>query len=122
MTRYRRWFLAAILVSLAAGAAPASSSPERPSDDLASAVTLAPNNQGAPLFAPQPAPVCAATERTSCASDWLTKDGPGPFGDCCERHLEMCGNICACGFTGFNCWDNGHGGCSSQCVGCRICM
>lgn len=47
--------------------------------------------------------------------------GGGPGEDCCARHLEFCvENICMCGFSGFSCWTNSNGGCSSLCY-CSWC-
>lgn len=122
MRSHARWFLAAALLSFAAGPALAAGSSESPSGHPAAAARLAQDDLVAPLFTKPSAQVCAAVQRESCGSDWLTKAGPGPVQDCCERHVDFCGDICNCGYTGVNCFDNGHGGCSSTCVGCRICI
>ncbi len=122
MNPYRRWFLGLVLSSLVVAPASVSGSPGKPTGDLPAAAGRAQGDLVVPFLLRQSAPMSVSTERGACSSDWLAKDGPGPFEECCERHLDQCGQICNCGYTGFNCWDNGHGACSSTCVGCRICL
>ena len=66
------------------------------------------------------APVCA--QAPSRCADGLRGIWDAQVGDgCCSRHLAVCESLCSCGITSFSCWDNGRGGCSSQC-NCKKCV
>jgi len=108
--------LACVLIILVLGCA-------MPAASLASDEEIRPvGGEGTELSADLSVDAGLASGSDVCSDPLAALIAADTMYDCCERHLDMCSNICNCGLDGFQCFDNGHGGCASRCIGCKVCV